>query len=87
MVRNFAMAGLAAAALGFAADGAQAQSTVKIGALLPMTGPQQSTGVQITAAMRLYRRSTATPWPARRSRSCCRTTARSRTTPSGSRRS
>jgi branched-chain amino acid transport system substrate-binding protein len=54
MVRNIAMAGLAAAALGFAADGAQAQSTVKIGALLPMTGPQQSTGVQITAAMRLY---------------------------------
>jgi branched-chain amino acid transport system substrate-binding protein len=54
MVRNIAMAGLAAAALGFAAGGAQAQSTVKIGALLPMTGPQQSTGVQITAAMRLY---------------------------------
>ena len=54
MVRNIAMAGLAAAALGCAAGGAQAQSTVKIGALLPMTGPQQSTGVQITAAMRLY---------------------------------
>ncbi len=33
---------------------AQAQSTVKIGALLPMTGPQQSTGVQVAAGMRLY---------------------------------
>jgi branched-chain amino acid transport system substrate-binding protein len=54
MIRNIVMAGLAAAALGFAVDGAQAQSTVKIGTLLPMTGPQQSTGVQITAAMRLY---------------------------------
>ena len=54
MIRNIVMAGLAAAAPGFAVDGAQAQSTVKIGTLLPMTGPQQSTGVQITAAMRLY---------------------------------
>jgi branched-chain amino acid transport system substrate-binding protein len=33
---------------------AQAQGTVKIGALLPMTGPQQSTGVQIAAAIHLY---------------------------------
>jgi hypothetical protein len=33
---------------------AQAQSTVKIGALLPMTGPQQPTGVQVAAGMRLY---------------------------------
>ncbi len=54
MIGNIVMAGLAAAALGFAAGGAQAQSAIKIGALLPMTGPQQSTGVQITAAMRLY---------------------------------
>jgi branched-chain amino acid transport system substrate-binding protein len=44
----------AAAAFGFAAASAQAQSTVKIGALLPMTGQQQSTGVQIAAAIRLY---------------------------------
>jgi branched-chain amino acid transport system substrate-binding protein len=44
----------AAAVLGLAAAPAQAQSTVKIGALLPMTGPQQSTGVQIAAAIRLY---------------------------------
>jgi len=46
--------GIAAATLAIVAVSAQAQSTVKIGALLPMTGPQQSTGVQITAAMRLY---------------------------------
>jgi branched-chain amino acid transport system substrate-binding protein len=38
----------------FAAVGAQAQSTVKIGAVLPMTGPLQSTGVQVAAGMRLY---------------------------------
>jgi branched-chain amino acid transport system substrate-binding protein len=36
------------------AASAQAQDTVKIGALLPMTGPQQSTGVQLSAAIRLY---------------------------------
>jgi branched-chain amino acid transport system substrate-binding protein len=54
MVRNTVTIGIAAAALGFAAASAQAQSAVKIGALLPMTGPQQSTGVQINAAMRLY---------------------------------
>src|SRR6202521_6333611 len=54
MLRNASMIGLAAAAIGFSAASAQAQSTVKIGALLPMTGPQQSTGVQISAAIRLY---------------------------------
>ncbi|HEV7982776.1 MAG TPA: ABC transporter substrate-binding protein [Xanthobacteraceae bacterium] len=48
------MIGLAAAALLVSMAGAQAQSTVKIGAILPMTGPQQSTGVQISAAIRLY---------------------------------
>jgi branched-chain amino acid transport system substrate-binding protein len=48
------IAGVTAAALSFVGASAQAQSTVKIGALLPMTGPQQSTGVQITAAIRLY---------------------------------
>jgi branched-chain amino acid transport system substrate-binding protein len=37
-----------------AASSAQAQNTVKIGLLLPMTGPFQSTGVQISAAVRLY---------------------------------
>jgi len=45
---------LATATLGLAVACAQAQSTVKIGALLPMTGQQQSTGVQIAAAIRLY---------------------------------
>jgi branched-chain amino acid transport system substrate-binding protein len=54
MFRNTLMAGIAAAALSLAAASAQAQSTVKVGALLPMTGPQQSTGVQIAAAIRLY---------------------------------
>jgi branched-chain amino acid transport system substrate-binding protein len=54
MPRKIAMIGLAAAALLVAMAGAQAQSTVKIGAILPMTGPQQSTGVQISAAIRLY---------------------------------
>jgi branched-chain amino acid transport system substrate-binding protein len=42
----------ATATLGLAAS-AHAQ-TVKIGALLPMTGQQQSTGVQIAAAIRLF---------------------------------
>jgi branched-chain amino acid transport system substrate-binding protein len=54
MFRNTIVSGLAMAALGLATASAQAQSTVKIGALLPMTGPQQSTGVQISAAIRLY---------------------------------
>src|ERR1700732_3918560 len=54
MFRKITMTGIAAAAVGLAAFSAQAQTTVKIGALLPMTGPQQSTGVQISAAMRLY---------------------------------
>ena len=53
MLRYTAMIGLAAAIV-FAALPAQAQGTVKVGALLPMTGPQQSTGVQIAAAIRLY---------------------------------
>jgi branched-chain amino acid transport system substrate-binding protein len=52
MFRQSIVIGIAAAALGYTA--AQAQSTVKVGALLPMTGPQQSTGVQIAAALRLY---------------------------------
>jgi branched-chain amino acid transport system substrate-binding protein len=54
MLRNIAIAGLAAAALSIASVGARAEGTVKIGAILPMTGPQQSTGVQISAAIRLY---------------------------------
>jgi branched-chain amino acid transport system substrate-binding protein len=54
MPPKVAMIGLATAALLVATAGARAQSTVKIGAILPMTGPQQSTGVQISAAIRLY---------------------------------
>ncbi len=54
MIRIFVRSGIAAATFAFPAVAAQAQSTVKIGVLLPMTGPQQSTGVQVAAAMRLY---------------------------------
>jgi len=44
-----------AAAIAFAVPLAQAQSdTVKIGVLLPMTGPQASTGKQIDAAIKLW---------------------------------
>jgi len=53
MIRRTTIAAIAAA-LSLAAFSAQAQTTVKIGALLPMTGQQQSTGVQISAAIRLY---------------------------------
>jgi branched-chain amino acid transport system substrate-binding protein len=38
----------------FAAGGAFAQGTVKIGFILPMTGQQQSTGKQIAAAIKLF---------------------------------
>lgn len=51
--RRVTAGGLALALLGLAAVPARAQA-VKIGALLPMTGPQQSTGVQVAAGMRLY---------------------------------
>ena len=45
----------AAVALGFAAaDAAFAEDTVKIGFILPMTGQQQSTGKQESAAIKLY---------------------------------
>jgi branched-chain amino acid transport system substrate-binding protein len=54
MFRTTMIAGVAAAGFSLAAASAQAQGTVKIGALLPMTGQQQSTGVQIAAAIRLY---------------------------------
>jgi branched-chain amino acid transport system substrate-binding protein len=46
------MAAIAVGALTVSA--AYAQSTVKIGFILPMTGQQQSTGKQISAAARLY---------------------------------
>src|SRR5579871_627296 len=54
MFRNIMITTVAAAAVSLAGASAQAQSTVKIGALLPMTGQQQSTGVQIAAAIHLY---------------------------------
>jgi branched-chain amino acid transport system substrate-binding protein len=54
MFRSTMIASVAAAAMSFATIPADAQGTVKVGALLPMTGPQQSTGVQISAAIRLY---------------------------------
>jgi branched-chain amino acid transport system substrate-binding protein len=55
MLHKSFTAGLGAAALVIAAAStAQAQSTVKVGAILPMTGQQQSTGVEIMAAIRLY---------------------------------
>jgi branched-chain amino acid transport system substrate-binding protein len=53
MVRNCFFAA-AAAALTMSASGAFAQDTVKIGFILPMTGPQQSTGKQEAAAIKLY---------------------------------
>jgi branched-chain amino acid transport system substrate-binding protein len=49
---RLALAALAAGVL--STGGAAAQSTVKIGFILPMTGQQQSTGKQIAAAAKLY---------------------------------
>ena len=51
--RQFITAVAAVAAAGFA-SGASAQESVKIGLILPMTGPFTSTGKQIDAAVRLY---------------------------------
>jgi len=55
MRRRYILTAAAALAIGaFAGGSAFAQNTVKIGFILPMTGPQQSTGKQISAAIRLY---------------------------------
>jgi branched-chain amino acid transport system substrate-binding protein len=54
MTRSFLRSGLAAAALATAAFGVHAQETLRIGLILPMTGPFASTGRQIDAATRLY---------------------------------
>src|SRR6476646_738821 len=54
MLRRYFLAGTALALGTFAAGGAFAQSTVKIGFILPMTGPQASTGKQISAAIKLF---------------------------------
>jgi branched-chain amino acid transport system substrate-binding protein len=53
MYRRFAVQA-AALALAGVACGAFAQGSVKIGLILPMTGPQASTGRQIEAAAKLY---------------------------------
>lgn len=45
---------VAAAAAALLATSAHAQQTVKVGLSLPMTGQQQSTGVQISSAVKLY---------------------------------
>jgi branched-chain amino acid transport system substrate-binding protein len=45
---------VAAAGLALCSSAAVAQDTVKIGLILPMTGPQASTGKQIDAAVKLY---------------------------------
>jgi branched-chain amino acid transport system substrate-binding protein len=55
MLRRIVLRGIAAAAaLVACAPLAQAQDTVKIGLILPMTGPFASTGRQIEAAVKLY---------------------------------
>jgi branched-chain amino acid transport system substrate-binding protein len=53
-MRNHFFAAAAAALAVAVAGGASAQDTVKIGFILPMTGQQQSTGVQEAAAIKLY---------------------------------
>jgi ABC-type sugar transport system substrate-binding protein len=52
--RTVLRAGAAALALSFSGTLAHAQDTVKIGLILPMTGPFASTGRQIEAAAKLY---------------------------------
>ena len=54
MTRSFLRNGIAAALLATAVLGVQAQETLKIGLILPMTGPFASTGRQVEAAARLY---------------------------------
>jgi branched-chain amino acid transport system substrate-binding protein len=53
-MRKYFVAAAVAALSVSAASGAFAQDTVKIGFILPMTGPQQSTGKQEAAAIKLY---------------------------------
>ena len=54
MTKPFLRHCLAAALLAVAPFGAHAQETIKIGLILPMTGPFASTGRQVDAAARLY---------------------------------
>src|SRR5262249_7060566 len=61
MLRKGLVTASAAVALWFAAaDRAGAQDGVKIGLILPMTGPQASTGRQIDAAVKLYQQQNGT---------------------------
>ena len=50
-----------------AATSASAQEALKIGLILPMTGPFASTGRQIEAAAKLYMQQNGDTSPARRS--------------------
>ena len=52
MLRRSFLAGLAASVI--AATPAAAQETVKIGLIIPLTGPFTTTGKQLEAAARLY---------------------------------
>ncbi|MDT7836152.1 ABC transporter substrate-binding protein [Aquabacterium sp. OR-4] len=54
MTRRQHLLTLAASALVLASAGAQAQDTVKVGVILPMTGPSATTGKQIDAAIKLW---------------------------------
>jgi branched-chain amino acid transport system substrate-binding protein len=54
MIKSILRSGLVAAAFATAVSGAQAQDTLKIGLIVPMTGPFASTGRQVEAAARLY---------------------------------
>jgi branched-chain amino acid transport system substrate-binding protein len=61
MLRKGLVTASAAAALSLlAADRAPAQDAVKIGLILPMTGPLASTGRQIDAAVKLYQQQNGT---------------------------
>jgi branched-chain amino acid transport system substrate-binding protein len=54
MLRRQILTGVGAAALALAAFPAFAQETVKVGLILPMTGPSASTGRQVEAGARLW---------------------------------
>jgi branched-chain amino acid transport system substrate-binding protein len=54
MVRSYFFAAVVAAFGVSATDAAIAQDALKIGFILPMTGQQQSTGKQESAAIKLY---------------------------------
>ena len=54
MIRRHLVIGLGAAALVASALPATAQDTVKVGLILPMTGPSSSTGKQAEAAAKLF---------------------------------